>query len=352
LKPILAIVAVLGATVLGGCSSPPSQVAGLQSRPLGTAIAEAGDLAWTDDGLIAVGGLTGARYSRYDDDDRAFRDQPLSSDDCDHIQGLRTATPIAPDRVGGVLVCKPGELTTDQVVDVHIDSGEASPLLGAVRYGADAIGFSPDRDEAVVGQSSGDICASVRWLGPAGEEVRDVEVGDGQDTWSLAAMFRASDEQDRLLSQPTYDVDAYPNCEDAGGLAREPAWSSRDQIALFISPESQRRSGAARIKASFGIWVMASDGRDGRFVLEDVTFPEKLAWSPNGACLAFVGMIDGTSGLWVKQLASDDVQLLVPDHHWSFAWSPDTGEMAVGTAGLAGQVDVISGPELSNLCFR
>jgi hypothetical protein len=329
------------------------ELPGIESRAIGE-VTNWGGLAWTEQGLITVGWDDDepGRYQRYDESSARWVPLGISSEGiCDAPDGLVDARPIGAGTVGGILRCG-GTRPEVRLVSMQVRTGVAEPVLGPMRYWADEVAFAPGGSEALVAETGGDICASVRWVGPDGEDVRDVMVGDGARAWSLAAQFEVDDEAERLLAQiDDEDLPDFPDCEDAGGNARDPAWSSRDEVALFISPTAQVRRGLARIDAPYEIWLMDGDGGGGRTIATAIQYPHAAAWSPNGDCLAFSAQITGIDGLWLIGSDRDSVTLLRDGRHPAFAWNPTDAEMAVTASSNDGVVEVLSGAPLRDGCY-
>jgi Tol biopolymer transport system component len=95
------------------------------------------------------------------------------------------------------------------------------------------------------------------------------------------------------------------------------------------STESVGKSPTARLDAPWSLYTVDADLTNPIAVLDGVTDPTDLSWSPDGRWLAFVGTLRDARGLWLFDPAKDQLLLLSTEAGLvAFTWSPDGEEIA------------------------
>jgi WD40 repeat protein len=200
----------------------------------------------------------------------------------------------------------------DQVSLLGFNLGTATyePLASVegVRGPAGQIGVSPDGTRFLV--AMGSLCGVIVEATAQGAKPLNVTVSDGPHSFSLA------------------DTAPGPDCSQRG-WANYPTWSPTDNvIAFFAAPGAIGESGPARGSVPANLYVMSPDGSVATSILNDVTVPRALKFSPDGRFLAFGGEIGGVKATWVLERATGVVRQVHNQRFEWLAWSPDGQQLA------------------------
>jgi WD40-like Beta Propeller Repeat len=207
----------------------------------------------------------------------------------------------------------------DFTVNVVTFAGNFGPTLGDLgANNPSQISLNPSASQGVFGTSS-DICAGIGFFGPAGVGAMPaVQVGSGNQ------MFRLND------ALPTSDCTSTGNADD-------PDWSpDGTTIAFLASSAAVGTSGQARSDEPYDIELAAaSDLSAGRvqtqlrMILNGLSRPGGLRWSPDGRWLVVAGNLAGRGpGTWLVRAndgqvrQASDLALRTP------SWSPDGTHVA------------------------
>lgn len=238
---------------------------------------------------------------------------PINQDDPDcTLTEYMVPTSLPDGRLGFVKYCA---TTTEEPFQYSIgaydlDTGQVEFLGPRVSFLAPAqFDWNPSAGRAIVSKSNR-LCATIAWVTPQGFEYLSARIQDEEGSFSLDEGYT--------------DVD--PGCTK--GRADWPAWSpDGKQIAFFASPRSVGVEGMDRAFLPWNLYLMDPEEQQPRKVLDGITDPVGLRWSPDSTWLAFSGELGG-EGTWVFQPTSGRLVRVAEDQIGP-AWSPD-GTRLVG----------------------
>lgn len=309
--------AVMLVIVLGACGTEPPAPRE-QAQP-GRAIAEGlfGNAAWTSEGIFADMAGSADPVAGYDqvveilDDGTTRRMDVRERSGCrlNHVGGLNTT-------LGGQLVYTatcvgPASAPEEEVFDIRIlepETGRDRPLVSSF-LSLGLVSWDPDISAGIVdvGDKRCSYLAQVS--------------GDGLAPFPLVAAVDGitwSNEPER--QGPTVD-----GCASNADNRRPSLSPDGSLLASFGRPDGEDRPWALLLSPSTG-------GR-ARVLVGGLIDPATAAWSPDGSHLAFTAERDGSAGraLWLLELETLQVELLVSDANGVIAWSPDGRELLVGS---------------------
>jgi hypothetical protein len=243
---------------------------------------------------------------------------PLAAPDEGKCVQIEVGNPslVSMDQMAVTFTCvtehSTGVRFVDQVSLLGFNLGTATyePLASVegVRGPAGQIGVSPDGTRFLV--AMGSLCGVIVEATAQGAKPLRVTVSDGRDSFSLA------------------DTAPGPDCSQRG-WANYPTWSPTDNvIAFFAAPGAIGESGPARGSVPANLYVMSPDGSVATSILNDVTVPRALKFSPDGRFLAFGGEIGGVKATWVLERATGVVRQVHNQRFEWLAWSPDGQQLA------------------------
>ena len=178
----------------------------------------------------------------------------------------------------------PGKDNADYVVAYDWESGELEKLVKIPDLNALAYRFSwnPGMTRGV--QEIGLLRGTISWITVSGLTPMTVTIGSGDKSWSLDENFESF--------EAIYDDDV--------GIARRPTWSpDGESIAFWASTSVIGRSGHARARGNYSLYLLAPDMLELHSILDNVSDPEDLVWSPDSNWLLFQAEVDGRGGLWL-----------------------------------------------------
>ena len=146
--------------------------------------------------------------------------------------------------------------------------------------------WSPDRTRGLIGGGS-HICEGIALVDRTGIHPWTMRIGVGTSSFDFA--------------------DFLPPSDDCGGTGNAdlPAWS-RDgtRVAFLASTAAVGVSGPSRTDASWTLYTVDGNLAGPATLLDGITGPAALRWSPDGRWLAMAGSVDGSEGLWLIESAS------------------------------------------------
>lgn len=200
--------------------------------------------------------------------------------------------------------CKPER----RVVAFDVETGSLAELADT-DDGTTGFAWDPDAAGGIASIGSR-VCQGLGWIGKLGSGPLDVSV-DGR--------MAAGDDVSRETE----------NCSDLG-RADTPALQVGGQgYAFFASPDSIGRSGQARLRAAWNLYVARLGDAEATRILTGVNSPGDLDWSPDGQKLAFAGEFgDLGRGGWVVDVATGSVRRFTSIPLDDVAFSPDGSMVA------------------------
>lgn len=115
------------------------------------------------------------------------------------------------------------------------------------------------------------------------------------------------------------------------GLVRDPAWAPNDtSIAFWATLEPIGTSDPLPV-VSWDLYLTKPNDTRVERILEDITDPALLMWSPDSRWLLYISGPQGTTqqGLWIFNLSTRTTNLIAKGNINAAAWSPD-GKSVVG----------------------
>ena len=303
--------------VMGACGTDPP--APREQARAGRAIAEGlfGNAAWTSEGIFA--GMAGSAdpVAGYDQvveilDDGATRRMDVrerSGCRLNHVGGLNTT--LRGQLVYTATCVGPAFAPEEEVFDIRIldpETGRDRPLRCQApipRVGV--MGFRHlGRDRGCRGQ------------------VVSLSVRPGQRRWARSVSVGRYGRRNHMVER----------AGTAGPVRRRMRFQRRQSSAVALP----RRELARLVRQSDGedrpwaLLLSPSTGGRARVLVGGLIDPATATWSPDGSHLAFTADRDGSAGraLWLLELETLQVELLVSDANGVIAWSPDGRELLVG----------------------
>ena len=165
-----------------------------------------------------------------------------------------------------------------------------TPLMDGFLYPGLQQSFTWNQDMSRGVMAVGTLDSTLYWLSPDGPEPMQVVVGEGEEKWSLA----------EALKQTT----CTRGCESSPppvGIASTPSWPPNGTtIAFTASTTAMALQGLSRVNAIYSVYLMDEIEQKPRAVLNGLSQPRLLRWSPNGQQLlldACIGLLR-RCGLW------------------------------------------------------
>ncbi|MBX7253116.1 MAG: hypothetical protein K1X50_14130 [Candidatus Promineofilum sp.] len=164
------------------------------------------------------------------------------------------------------------------------------PVMDGFLYPGLQQSFTWNQDMSRGVMAVGTLDSTLYWLSPDGPEPMQVVVGEGEAKWSLA----------EALKQTTCTRRCEPSPPPVG-IARTPSWSPNGTtIAFTASTTAMALQGLSRVNAIYSVYLMDEIEQKPRAVLNGLSQPRLLRWSPNGQQLlldACIGLLR-RCGLW------------------------------------------------------
>ena len=311
--------AVMLLIFLGACGTDPP--APREQAQAGRVIAEGlfGNAAWTSEGIFA--GMAGSAdpVAGYDqvveilDDGTTRRMDVRGRSGCrlNHVGGLNTS-------VGGQLVytatCVGPEFAPEEDIS---DIRSLDPATG--------------QDRSLVTGLSLLSLGLVSWDPDTSAGI--VDVGDTRCAY-LAKVSRDGVAPFPLLA--TVDGITWSNEPERQGPSVDGCASNADNRRPSLSPDGSLLASFGRPDGDDQPWALllspATGGR-ARVLVSGLTDPATAEWAPDGNHLAFAAQREGSLGraVWLLELDTLRLELLVRDSNGIIAWSPDGRELLVGS---------------------
>ncbi|HEX8099784.1 MAG TPA: hypothetical protein VF660_06240 [Actinomycetota bacterium] len=157
-------------------------------------------------------------------------------------------------------------------------------------------------------------CVSIAGLTPTGIQLLPIAISEDGRKWDLDRMFRG---------------DKQHVCGPLGNATWPTLSSSGRFVAFFAtSAPSSPDSGFNRIDWPWNLYIMDPNTQEPKKVLERVSYPGDLRWSPDGRWLAFSGKVAGRLGAWLFSPEGQRLVLFSPVALESLDWSPDGNQIA------------------------
>lgn len=235
-------------------------------------------VAWVDEERLVVAynpeGLHGGEFQLWQlrTDGSDFRALPTTTDlDCMRLDDAEP-TSLPDGRIGFVRSCALRDWTDEPTAqllmaydrDLDQPKALANPACRVSQYA-----WMPDMTQAFFGCGSR-ICQGIGAVSAGGIDSVDAALGEGDQAFNLADHFE--DEAD---------------CTATGRADLPAVRPDGEQVAFFASPQSVGIDGMARLDEHWNLYLMAPGGDQPEEVLADIDEPTSLAWSPDGAWLAF-----------------------------------------------------------------
>lgn len=150
-------------------------------------------------------------------------------------------------------------------------------------------------------QGIGSLLGTLQWITPNGTEPMTITVGSGAQSWAL-------DENLAVMNDYDFGIDR----TDEVGIARRPAWSPNgDFIAFWASTNLIGRTGMARARGSYALYLLDPETLELQTILNNVRNDDDIVWSPDNKWLLFEGDIGSTrDGLWLLSINGGEAQLV------------------------------------------
>ena len=332
---VVLAVALVAVSVGGSCSNGPIAT----ERPVARVDGTLRSVIWVGETLVGVVATSSDQFElvRIDPERGVVEGQlslPPGCSDTDVFSGLAShgSEVIAGMSCGGSLDL--------QLYAIDVSTEDAEPFGPAISGGLADLSASPDGSSVVASESSG-ICGSIRWIDREGEDIRPVLIARDGVSWTLADYWRLLEVQSRQLEGKDYDPDTYVLCDEVGGIAAVPSWSSSGEIAFLASTAASDLRGFDRLSAPYDVWVVGDGERTAELLAEGFVEPRSMDWSPSGRCLAVSADPEGDAGVFLIDRASGEVRQVIewaPDY---LAWRPDGRSLtlvrnsALGRSGAA-----------------
>ena len=176
------------------------------------------------------------------------------------------------------------------LVAFDLSQHTVTPVMNGFLYPGLQQSFTWNQDMSRGVMAVGTLDSTLYWLSPDGPEPMQVVVGEGEAKWSLA----------EALKQTTCTRRCEPSPPPVG-IAGTPSWSPNGTtIAFTASTTAMALQGLSRVNAIYSVYLMDEIEQKPRAVLNGLSQPRLLRWSPNGQQLlldACIGLLR-RCGLW------------------------------------------------------
>jgi hypothetical protein len=322
--------------VLSGCGDPGS--GGVNLRPDSELpVGHYNDLAWVDDDRLVVALDPTAKaavpqLAEFARDGEQLADLNLPSDS--HCQRTNFLFPSRlPDgRLGLIKHCiRPIESNPNSMWTQEAYEFETGKLVTLTRFGpltrrlnsgetdeyyahASTATWNSSMKQGLIG--TGGLCSTIARIDRHGiKELNALVESDGR-SWNL---------RDQLFADPS------ETCSSKG-IASDPQWSVRDDVAFFASPQAIGTSGPARGFVPSNLYLMKVGEWQPEVIVKDLVLSStsSIEWSPDGRYLAFTAGMNGSEwGLWLFDSRTEELAQLSSERGSQLAWNPEGTELAL-----------------------
>jgi hypothetical protein len=317
---LLLCLALSTSIVVGGCQliarAPSSPLA--SPRAITTQAGRYYGVAWLPGDWIVVGFSTNedsrSHLWKMRPDGSQFTMLPLADPAC-RIADYQAPVALGDGRLGFVKACSGPSGPANRSLWAYDLASGASQQLAAIPD-QDVVDFYSWKSDLSSGwfSSGSQICEGIAAMDRTGIQPLDVTVGDGYVAFTLQQAYVSGTQQ--------------PDCPNVG-WAIWPAWSARNEVAFFASTAAAPMSGFDRDDAPASIYLWSEGEPRARPILNGLSLPRSLAWSPTGVRLSVSGLLDSVGGTWILDPAAGDPPTRLTSGRLDWvAWSPSGDRLA------------------------